>query len=397
MEVIVLHFGSNMNNDIKILVPEPAFNSSLMEVIFELEKLRHKELSGTVPPYIFFQLKEIFQILETLGSSRLEGNHTTLSEYVEKVIEKTILVDESQKEIENIERAMRFVESNTDEKTVLSKAYFSEIHKIIVDGLTPPPVGEGSRNPGNLRKVPVSIGGSSHTPPDYLLVPDYFEEFISVINTEYPVQSQLLVASLAHHRFAYIHPFDNGNGRLGRLLNYAFLIKLGFNVKNGRIINPSSVFFSDRDRYNEMLGKADSLKEEDLLEWCEYFLTGLKNETEKIDSLLEKEFVKEKVLKPAIKFSYERQNITEQEKDILLYIIQKDTMSFLAKELEIFGISDSKKKSNIVLKLREQKILRPISEGKREYTINFVNSYILRGIIKTLEDLGFVDDFLIKN
>jgi len=397
MEVIVLHFGSNMKNDIKISVPEPTFNSSLMGVIFDLEKLRHKKLSGTVPPNIFFQLKEIFQILETLGSSRMEGNHTTLSEYVEKYIEKNVSVDDGQKEIENIEKAMRFVEENTDEKTVLSKAYFSEIHKIIVDGLTPPPTGEGSRNPGNLRKVSVLINGSTHTPPNYLLVPDYFEEFISNINAEYPVQSQLLVASLAHHRFAYIHPFDNGNGRLGRILNYAFLIKLGFNVKSGRIINPSSVFFSDRDRYNEMLGKADSLRDEDLLLWCEYFLTGLKNETEKIDSLLEKEFVKEKILKPAIEFSYERQFITEQEKNILLFIVQKDTMSFFAKELKEFGINDSKRKSNIVLKLRVRKILRPVSVGKREYTINFVNSYLLRGIIKELESLGFVDDFLIKN
>jgi len=65
---------------------------------------------------------------------------------------------------------------------------------------------------------------------------------------------------------------------LGRLLNYAFLIKLGFQVKKGRLINPSSVFYTNRDQYYAMLSKADSLQNEDILEWCEYFLRGLKNE-----------------------------------------------------------------------------------------------------------------------
>ena len=51
-----------------------------------------------MPAYIFFQLKNIFQILETLGSARIEGNNTTLSEYVEKLIDSN-LADESDDEI----------------------------------------------------------------------------------------------------------------------------------------------------------------------------------------------------------------------------------------------------------------------------------------------------------
>lgn len=381
-----------MKKDLKISLPEPKFDSTLVQILFELEKLRHKELSGTIPPYIFFQLKNIFHMLETLGSSRLERNHTTLAEYVEKVIEKKSEIDEKQREVENIERAIEFVEENTDEDTIFTRAYFSEIHKLIVDGLTPPPDGEGSRFPGNLRKVNVTV--SDHEAPDFLFVPEYFSEFTNFISSELPVQKQLLMLALSHHRFAYIHPFDNGNGRLGRVLNYALLIKLGFNVKHGRIINPSSVFFSDREKYNQMLGKADSLKNEDMLTWCEYFLTGLKNETEKIDSLLEKKFVIEKILKPAIKFSRERENITEDEEKLLLFILSKESLSFMSKELDEFGITHSEKKARFVAKLRKQKILRPIADGKREYTINFVNSYILRGIIRQLQELGFVHDFL---
>ena len=390
-----------MGDNLKITIPDPSFGSSLTQLLFDLEKLRHKKLGGSVPPYIFFQLKEIFHILETLGSSRLEGNHTTLAEYVEKVIENNVEIDEQQQEVENIEKAICFVEENTDEDTVFVQSYFSEIHKMIVKGLTPPASngggGEGSNNPGNLRTVNVAISGSDHVPPDFLLVPDYFNEFMQFISSELVVQKQLLMLALSHHRFAYIHPFDNGNGRLGRVLNYALLIKLGFNVKNGRIINPSSVFFSDREKYNQMLSQADSLKDDDLLAWCEYFLAGLKNETEKIDSLLEHGFVKNNILKPAINFSRERETITADEKDVLLFALNKPTMSFKSRELSELGIINTKAKTRVVENLRKKNMLRPIANGKREYTVNFVNSYILRGIIKQLEKHGFVDDFLRAN
>lgn len=71
----------------EIHIPDPSWGSELANIILDLEKLRTKQLSGDVPPHIFFQLKNIFQILETLGSARIEGNNTTLSQYVERLID----------------------------------------------------------------------------------------------------------------------------------------------------------------------------------------------------------------------------------------------------------------------------------------------------------------------
>jgi len=203
--------------------------------------------------------------------------------------------------------------------------------------------------------------------------------------------------AIAHHRFAYIHPFDNGNGRMGRLLNYALLIKLGFQVKNGRIINPSSVFYTNRDKYYDMLAKADSLEKTDILAWAEYFLFGLKNEIEKIDSLLNKEYVKEKILIPAIKFALDRENITNIEYKILYHLLSKKNMSIKSEELTKIGIEKSVQKSRIMIKLKEKNIIKPIKNGGRIYFINFVNNYLLRGVIENLKKEGFVSDFLNKN
>jgi hypothetical protein len=66
MEVIKINKGSNMD----ITIPDPLWKSNLANIILDLEKLRIKQLGGDVPHYIFFQLKDIFHILETLGSAR---------------------------------------------------------------------------------------------------------------------------------------------------------------------------------------------------------------------------------------------------------------------------------------------------------------------------------------
>ena len=392
MEVIKIEKGSNMD----ITIPDPSWGSDLANIILDLEKLRTKQLGGDVPPYIFFQLKDIFHILETLGSARIEGNNTTLSEYVEKIIEDEIK-DESSNEIENLENAIKFIEKNTDETTKLNRAYISELHKILTKDLTPPPNGEGSRNPGNLRIHSVSIKSSGHTPPEPLLLNDYFEKFIEFINFEHKEQYQLLMVAIAHHRFEHIHPFDNGNGRMGRLLNYAFLIKLGFKVKDGRIINPSSVFYTNRDKYYDMLSSADSLKNEDVLNWCEYFLLGIKNEIEKIDSLLNLSYVKDNILSPTIKLSLENGHITREEFKILQYLINKDNISMKSEELSSLGITDSKKKSLAMTKLKKKNIIMPTTSNGRIYTIKFINNYLLRGVMKILNENGFVSDFLNNN
>ncbi len=381
-------------NSFPINIPEPRWGSRLANIILNLEKLRVKKSWGSVPLHIFFQLKDIFQILENLGSARIEGNNTTLSEYVEKIIGNKTEINEKEIEIFNLEKAIRFIETNVDEIFQFTRAFFSELHKIITDNLTPPPQGEGSRYPGELRKINVSIAKSKHSPPDYITLPDYFEEFIRFINKNFEEQYQLLMVAIAHHRLAWIHPYDNGNGRIVRLSTYALLIKLGFKVKDGRIINPSAAFYTDRGKYYKMLEVADTLDDRSLLEWAEYFLLGLKNEIEKIDSLLNMDYVREKILIPSINFALERQNITQREYRVLKYLIQKDNVLIKSEELSKIGIKSSIQKARAMKTLKEKKMVNPIKKNGRIYTINFINNYLLRGVIDSLDEQGFVSDFL---
>src|SRR5574344_997513 len=89
----------------------PAFDSPLVDVLTELEHLRRLKLGGSTPAPVFFQLKHVFHILESLGSARIEGNHTTLADYVESSLEGNAGGADTLREIANIEQAMSYIES----------------------------------------------------------------------------------------------------------------------------------------------------------------------------------------------------------------------------------------------------------------------------------------------
>jgi Fic family protein len=81
---------------------------------------------------------------------------------------------------------------------------------------------------------------------------------VTFINASDSPKYDLVKVAVAHHRFGWVHPFSNGNGRSVRLLTYALLIKYGFNVNTGgRVLNPTAVFCNDRDRYYAMLAEGD--------------------------------------------------------------------------------------------------------------------------------------------
>lgn len=193
-------------------------------------------------------------MLESLGSARIEGNHTTLADYVESHIDNQTIPSEQLDEIYNIEKAMSFIDQHFQAGDQINQHFIKELHALAVKGLTK----EGDKTPGQYRQHQVAIAQSDHLPPEFFRVPDYMEELVTFINNNDKPKYDLMKIALAHHRFSWIHPFGNGNGRTVRLLTYALLVKYGFNVQTGgRILNPTAVFCSDRNHYYEMLSQAD--------------------------------------------------------------------------------------------------------------------------------------------
>lgn len=377
--------------DLELRIVSPSFDSNLTDVILELEKLRSpRRTNSRVPIVVFRQLKEVFHNLESLGSVRIEGNNTTLSEIVEKTIDGSITSssDENIKEFRNTQEALNFIESNVQESTNIDKALISELHKITVKDLIPEK--EGDYTPGQYRTTEVSIKGSSHVPPISVKINDYMEELINFINSQHDPKHKLLSVAVAHHRFAWIHPFRNGNGRTVRLLTYAMLTSLGFAVK--RIINPTAIFCMNRDNYYDMLAEADMGSDEGILKWSEYVLSSLLSEVKKIDKLLDYDFLIPKILVPALKDSLDRKFITPIQYKVLVDAARKG----LIKARDVQKIVQTKypsETSRFIKKLRDESLIQSVSGlwGIRHtYSIAFVNSYLLRSIVKILKEHDFI-------
>jgi Fic family protein len=370
--------------EIKLIMPEPKFGSNLTTFIIELEHLRKKRLGGSTCPQIFFQLKKLFHMLESIGSARIEGNQTTILEYIEKKLENLQPTDDSILEIVNTQKAMEFIDENIND-TPINRAFISEIHKLVVKGLSK----EGSKSPGIYRKINVKINKSKHIPPDYMQVETLMDELFTFISKKDQPKFDLLKNAISHHRFAWIHPFDNGNGRTVRLITYTMLLKQGFNVGKGRILNPTAVFCNDRNRYYNFLSEADKGDEQGILKWCEYVLSGLKNEIEKIDKLLDYKFLIYKIMMPAIGYAFERENITNLEKKILIIAIKNQI--FQSSDLKaLFPGKAHTERSRVITKLKDKKMVKPIKPNSRKYVISFDNSYLIRGVIKSLADNDFI-------
>jgi Fic family protein len=215
------------------------------------------------------------------------------------------------------------------------------------------------------------------------------DDLFEFINQKDSAKHHLLKIAIAHHRFVWIHPFTNGNGRTVRLFTYAMLVKLGFNVSAGRILNPTAIFCSDRDNYYRNLSIADKGTDEGLLIWCEYVLRGLKDEIEKIDKLSNYEYLQKEILLPTINHSLERKYITESEMKILKRVIDRQVIQ-ASDLIDLFPGKAGSEISRQIRKLIEKKMLIPESEGKRKYLIRFDNNYLLRGVIKSLGEKGFL-------
>lgn len=373
-------------NHFDLALLNPTFDSPLVDVLHELEHLRRLKLGGSTPAPLFFQLKRIFHMLESLGSARIEGNHTTLADYVESSLEGTATAGDQLSEIANIEEAMTYIESVMQPGETVSEHFIRELHALAVRHL----VREGDATPGTYRVGQVQIAQSEHLPPDGLLVGGYMQELVAFINHDDAPKYDLIKVALAHHRFGWIHPFGNGNGRVVRLMTYALMIKYGFNVKaGGRVLNPTAVFCSDRDQYYAMLACADAGSTAMLEKWCLYVLQGVLNELKKVDQLTQYDYLKSKILVPALSYARSRALITAQEEAVLLSTVKSGVAKAADLSAAMPGLSAAQRTYQIK-KLVERKMLHPIAQNARQYTLGFDSSYLIRGVIHALTQERFI-------
>ena len=209
---------------------------------------------------------------EALLSSQIEGTQSSLSELLlfESEDVPGVPLDDVQ-EVSNYIGAMNHGLSRIREGFPLSLRLIREIHEALLSK------GRGStKQPGEFRRSQNWIGGTRpgnalFVPPPPERVMDLMAGLEEFIHAETPEIPFLVKAGLVHVQFETIHPFLDGNGRLGRLLITFLLCTHG--ILKEPILYLSLYFKSHRQQYYDLLQRVRD--QGDWETWLEFFLDGI--------------------------------------------------------------------------------------------------------------------------
>lgn len=220
---------------------------------------------------------------EAVLSSKLEGTHATIEDFInyDAGNEVSVSKDEMQ-EVMNYRSALYFalgkmstISDDSEEgrhKLPLSVRLIKEMHKILLDS-----VRGQNKSPGEFKTEQNYIGNSAEitfTPLPPELTQDYMANFEQYIHFD---EVDLLVqAALIHCQFEMIHPFKDGNGRIGRLLIPLFLYYR--EMLPVPTFYMSAYFEKDRTMYLEKLSAVS--QKNDYATWIKYFLEGVIQQAE---------------------------------------------------------------------------------------------------------------------
>ena len=292
---------------------------------------------------------------EATQSSRIEGTQTNIQQAV--MPEESVPLDQRDDwaEIQNYISAMNLAIPRMEELP-LSSRLIREIHGELMKG-----VRGKNKQPGEFRTSQNWIGGSNindavFVPPPFAKIPELMSDIEMFIHNPKTLLPDLLKIAIIHYQFETIHPFNDGNGRTGRLLITLYLVSKG--LLKRPVLYMSDYLERHRNSYYSSITKVRT--ENDITQWLCFFLQGIVETAEKgvntFNSILELE--------------------KENESIIQLMGSRSANAMTVVKELYIRPVIDAKRVSdlcgitlqsayNLIADLKDRGILTEITHGKR--------------------------------
>ena len=280
-------------------------NIALEEQALEFTRAANR-LSGSLPEMVQEGVGELVRSMNCYYSNLIEG-HRTLPREIDNALQDRYSDDPPRRQLQEeavahiaVQKMIDNGEGPNEEPT--SAAYIRWIHREfcrrLPEELLKVKYANSDRTtvvvPGEYRIEEVSIG--KHQPPP---APD-LEALMAYFQTAYSADRSRGIASVyaipaAHHRFLWIHPFADGNGRVARLLSHAMLLRAGF---GSPLWSVSRGLARTVERYREQLAAADlsrqgdldgrgSLSQRSLVSFCDYFFGICIDQVQFMESLLQ--------------------------------------------------------------------------------------------------------------
>ena len=223
---------------------------------------------------------------EAVVSSRIEGTQTGMDEALLDIEEISPERKDDWYEVRNYVKALNqaIVELET---LPISSRLIKKTHEVLLDSVR----GE-NKLPGEFRSSQNWIGGNSlidavFIPPSHDLVNELMGDLENFLHNDHINVPALIRIGIAHYQFETIHPFLDGNGRIGRLLITLFLVDQ--NILSKPLLYLSAFFEKNKSLYYDNLTHVRT--KNDILQWLKYFLVGVaetaENATQTLSNIME--------------------------------------------------------------------------------------------------------------
>lgn len=254
--------------------PKYKLTNNLLANIAQIERLYGQIEALRVPQKLQLNLKRENLIKSAYASNKIEGNPLTLPEVTNLLLDDRVPVNRDEKEVVNYYEILTDLPNQVD--TPITVELVKKLHGLLMQGV--------DKSAGEIRNEKVVVGkyqpgekGSfslkvKHEPPFHkrgkiVAALDDLAEWLEK-SGDLPV---VVKAGSFHHQFVYLHPFEDGNGRICRLLTALVFLKSGYNINKYFILD--DYYDVDRSEYSDKLSSADKGNK---TEWLEYFSSGVK-------------------------------------------------------------------------------------------------------------------------